>query len=97
MRPRLLDRRQRPSRHRGHGRRAGAERGRQTAAAAETIEIAPAVERVVRIPCDPDVEKVRRAGGPLDQAVYSCACGYVFSSPVSTTVGCPHCGTEQAW
>jgi len=50
-------------------------------------------------PGDPDLaaEQVRRAGGPLDVAVYTCCCGYLFSAPVSTTVSCPHCGTGQAW
>ena len=32
-----------------------------------------------------------------DQAVYTCQCGYVFEAPVSTSVGCPHCGGTQAW
>jgi len=39
----------------------------------------------------------RRGGGPQDRALYTCECGYVFSAPVSTSVGCPHCGTDQAW
>jgi rubrerythrin len=43
------------------------------------------------------VERVRAAGGPLDQASYICQCGYLFAAPVSTTVACPHCGTPQAW
>jgi len=47
--------------------------------------------------CDPDLERVREAGGPIDQASYSCACGCVFRAPVSTSVSCPHCGTAQAW
>jgi hypothetical protein len=46
---------------------------------------------------DSAAEKVRRAGGPLDVAVYTCCCGYLFSAAVSTTVSCPHCGTDQAW
>jgi hypothetical protein len=33
----------------------------------------------------------------LDVALYSCGCGYVFEAPVSTSVGCPHCGDELAW
>jgi len=33
----------------------------------------------------------------MDSASYSCACGYVFLAPVSTTVACPHCGATQAW
>jgi hypothetical protein len=32
-----------------------------------------------------------------DHAFYSCHCGYVFKAPVSTSVGCPHCGGTQAW
>lgn len=46
---------------------------------------------------DLDVERVREAGGPVDRASYSCACGYLFSANVSTSVSCPHCGAEQAW
>ncbi len=39
-----------------------------------------------------------RAGGPSqDQALYNCQCGLVFEAPVSTSVGCPHCGSPQAW
>ncbi len=39
------------------------------------------------------------AGLPLtnDQAMYACGCGFVFQAPVSTSVGCPHCGGTQAW
>ena len=47
--------------------------------------------------CDPAVQRVREAGGPLDRASYSCECGFVFLAPVSTTVKCPHCDTGQAW
>ena len=38
-------------------------------------------------------------GRPLtnDQAMYTCECGFVFEAPVSTSVGCPHCGSAQAW
>jgi hypothetical protein len=32
-----------------------------------------------------------------DRALYTCQCGYVFEAPVSTSVGCPHCGGTQAW
>jgi hypothetical protein len=39
----------------------------------------------------------RRGGGPQDHALYSCVCGYAFTAEVTTSVGCPHCGTEQAW
>jgi hypothetical protein len=40
----------------------------------------------------------RRELGPTqDQALYTCQCGFVFQAPVSTSVGCPHCGGTQAW
>jgi hypothetical protein len=42
-------------------------------------------------------DSARRAGGPQDQALYECACGATFTAPVSTSVGCPHCGGAQAW
>jgi hypothetical protein len=48
-------------------------------------------------PRDIAAERVRAAGGPLDQAAYACGCGYLFAAPVSTTVRCPHCGASQAW
>jgi hypothetical protein len=41
--------------------------------------------------------RAKRSGGPEDVALYSCSCGYAFKAPVSTSVGCPHCGTSQAW
>jgi hypothetical protein len=46
---------------------------------------------------DSAARRVRAAGGPTDEASYTCACGYVFAAPVSTTVCCPHCGSEQEW
>lgn len=39
----------------------------------------------------------RESGGLQDEAVYTCECGFVFHAPVSTSVGCPHCGSAQAW
>jgi hypothetical protein len=56
-------------------------------------EAAPTAHR----PSDLAVQRVRNAGGPLDQASYTCMCGYVFLAPVSTTVRCPHCHAAQAW
>jgi len=46
---------------------------------------------------DPAAQRVRDAGGPIDEASYACHCGYVFRAPVSTTVACPHCRATQAW
>jgi hypothetical protein len=42
-------------------------------------------------------ERNQRANVSQDAALYSCACGYVFKAAVTTSVGCPHCGTDQAW
>jgi hypothetical protein len=39
----------------------------------------------------------RDAGSSQDRALYSCDCGLVFRAPVSTSVGCPECGSTQAW
>jgi predicted Zn-ribbon and HTH transcriptional regulator len=41
--------------------------------------------------------RAKRSGGPEDHALYSCRCGYAFKAEVSTSVGCPHCGSSQAW
>jgi hypothetical protein len=46
---------------------------------------------------DPAVLRVRRAGGPIDEASYTCECGCVFLAAVSTTVSCPHCEAQQPW
>jgi len=53
--------------------------------------------RVTRTDQEPPQARERAAGGPEDRAAYCCSCGYVFEAPVSTTVGCPHCGDTQAW
>ena len=45
----------------------------------------------------PETSAARRGGGPEDRALYSCMCGFAFKAAVTTSVGCPHCGTEQAW
>jgi hypothetical protein len=38
-----------------------------------------------------------RVGPPQDRATYGCGCGYVFQADVTTSIGCPHCGSELAW
>ncbi|MGK2939182.1 MAG: hypothetical protein ACSLFR_15480 [Solirubrobacteraceae bacterium] len=48
-------------------------------------------------PIHPAERRLRDAGGPDDRATYACQCGYLFEAPVSTTVSCPNCGSEQAW
>jgi hypothetical protein len=45
----------------------------------------------------PSRERNQRANVSQDAAVYSCECGYVFKAEVTTSVGCPHCGIDQAW
>jgi hypothetical protein len=106
MRPRLLHPlrqrpHERPSR-RGHGQPPGpADRLERPAPETGEIRAARLVEPHaadgLALDCDPAVMKVRQAGGPIDQAVYTCGCGYLFSADVSTTVVCPHCGCGQAW
>jgi hypothetical protein len=44
-----------------------------------------------------ETRDARRGGGPEDRALYTCMCGFAFKAKVSTSVDCPHCGTEQAW
>ena len=48
-------------------------------------------------PAAHDTDSARRAGGPQDRALYTCSCGHAFKASVSTSVGCPRCGTAQAW
>jgi hypothetical protein len=45
----------------------------------------------------PGRERNKRANVSEDAALYSCNCGYVFKAAVTTSVGCPHCGSAQAW
>jgi len=95
MRPRLLDpirerAHERRSRRNQYGRRASDTRGSSARAASPLVAGTPSS-------WDLEAERVRQAGGPLDEATYSCACGYLFSAAVCTTVVCPHCGTGQAW
>jgi hypothetical protein len=41
--------------------------------------------------------RAQRTPAPEDVALYRCQCGYAFKAAVTTSVGCPHCGTDQAW
>jgi hypothetical protein len=78
--------------------RAHAEREETRAGDREAREALQALHpRACSPTCDEAVQRVREAGGPTDQAAYVCQCGYVFSAEVSTSVACPHCGTDQAW
>jgi hypothetical protein len=58
---------------------------------------APAAPRAASTVDHPHERRARESGGPIDNAQYSCACGLVFDAAVSTSVACPHCGTDQAW
>lgn len=40
---------------------------------------------------------MRISSAPQDLAHYGCACGYLFTARVATSVTCPHCGAAQAW
>jgi predicted Zn-ribbon and HTH transcriptional regulator len=105
MRPHLLhplaDKR-RPSR-KSTGRLAALTHRRvSTTHAPATLEATPATLQAVatneiKATYDIAAQRVREAGGPLDEASYSCACGFVFAASVSTSVSCPHCGSRQAW
>jgi len=99
MRPRLLHPiRERDARRRGdHDRRARAPKSAPPATPDAAAAAEPAPGRRAAGGCDPAVDRVRSAGGPIDFAAYTCCCGYFFSAAVSTTVACPHCGTDQAW
>ena len=44
-----------------------------------------------------ETDSARRGGGPQDRALYECSCGAAFTASVSTSVGCPVCGADQAW
>ncbi len=62
---------------------------------------APRIDLPTPQPASHSVEqtqaRAKRSGGPEDHALYSCHCGYAFKAEVTTSVGCPHCGTSQAW
>jgi len=54
--------------------------------------------RVVRRPTRGTATRDQaRVGPPQDRATYNCSCGYIFQADVTTSVGCPHCGSELAW
>jgi hypothetical protein len=85
------------ARPRGRGRR-------KRASFAHTVElhvVAPAAacaqDPATSAGRDSALARVRSAGGPIDNACYTCSCGFVFAASVSTTVSCPHCGAGQAW
>jgi hypothetical protein len=94
MRASLLHPLRAPRHSRRHRRAAPAPAGELVVRSRET----PAVRaRPAAAAADPAVQRVRDAGGPIDRASYTCACGYLFSASVSTSVMCPHCGADQAW
>jgi hypothetical protein len=54
-------------------------------------------EAASRAPVAHAQARAKRSGGPEDVALYTCECGYAFKAAVTTSVGCPECGTHQAW
>ena len=89
----VSERRRRPRRAQGRGRR-----GLEPTAQANAVQAAEGAQSdLAPVPLEAAARHSRTADGPLDMASYNCQCGMIFSAPVSTTVGCPHCGTEQAW
>ena len=89
----VSERRRGPRRARGRGRR-----GLELTAQANPVQaVEGAQSNLAPVPPEAAARHARTADGPLDVASYNCQCGMIFSAPVSTTVGCPHCGTEQAW
>lgn len=95
MRPSLLHP-LREQRHPRRRRRGGAERAPEPEREPASRAYEPLDGACTR-GCDPDVRRAREAGGPIDHASYTCACGCLFDAPVSTSVSCPHCGADQAW
>ena len=91
----LRERIPRSLRERRHARRRRGSAGARTTAQPPMSTTQPRTTPPLQ--CDPAVQRVQEAGGPLDRASYSCECGFVFVAPVSTTVKCPHCHTGQAW
>ena len=51
----------------------------------------------VRVTVATSTRDQARVGPPQDRATYNCCCGYIFKAEVTTSVGCPHCGSELAW
>ena len=41
--------------------------------------------------------RARAAGGPEDNALYTCGCGCMFEAHVCADVDCPRCGSQQSW
>jgi hypothetical protein len=103
IRPKLphpLGDRRHSRRHRRRGATGPTDVVRHPAPAVESAPPSPLEQHIARMPApmlDLDVQRVQQAGGPIDHAYYGCACGYLFSADVSTTVTCPHCGAGQVW
>src|SRR5258708_35608340 len=61
------------------------------------MDAEPSPSAVLPNECDRAAEQLRRAGGPLDVAVYNFGCGYLFTSSDSSTLASPHCVVDQTW
>jgi hypothetical protein len=62
-----------------------------------SLRRASILTRAARHAAAPARERNQRANVSQDAATYACECGYIFTAAVTTSVGCPHCGTDQAW
>jgi hypothetical protein len=83
---------QRQETRRPAGQRRSHQGTREAEVAPGAAEADPETERDLRAE-----RRIRESGGPDDNALYNCSCGFVFEASVSTTVSCPHCGALQAW
>jgi hypothetical protein len=82
--------RSKPSRRSLRGRRSGREAEYIAANGPAAVDLADRVSQIT--------PRGRREGGhSQDRALYTCGCGFAFDALVSTSVGCPHCGSTQAW
>jgi hypothetical protein len=74
--------------------------GRSAAVRPSTASAAvpPSTGGAAMRPATGEIPRSRRQGGQSqDRALYTCSCGFAFDALVSTSVGCPHCGSTQAW
>jgi hypothetical protein len=79
-------------------RRQGTSWARLSRVAAGTEVEVPEVAKPGPEPRSDDAAEPHVEADPsLDVALYNCSCGLVFEAPVSTSVGCPHCGVHLAW
>lgn len=78
-------------------------RTRQSSGSQAPAQPSPSLEMRIQRLADtsrspaPEPEPGSAVESQLDEATYTCGCGFIFSAPVLTSVDCPHCGDAQAW